>query len=147
MGASVAPRLTSPVVASPGTLPYLFSATLPPASPSSLSACCLQRGNELTTPLPQGLVTCWGIFLLLLSCMKASTQNLPLTYSAFRPQFKNYFFGDFPGGPVVKNPPPNVGTWVHSSAGELRIRMHWGYRASAQLLREHDAAKTQQGHK
>ena len=117
----------------PEALPHLFSATLPHSSPSSLSACCSQRGNKLTAPLPQGLVTCWAFFLFF--CMKASTQTLPLTYSSFRPQLKNYFSRDFPGGPVVKNPPPNVGTWVRSSVGELRIHMPWGYKASAQLLR------------
>ena len=34
--------------------------------------------------------------------------------------------GDFPGGPVVKNPPSNAGKQVPSLVGELRSHMPWG---------------------
>ena len=33
---------------------------------------------------------------------------------------------DFPGGPVVKNPPSNAGDAVPSLVGELGSHMQWG---------------------
>ena len=42
---------------------------------------------------------------------------------------------DFPGGPVVKNPPCNVGDPSLIPGGELRSHMPWGNKAHAlQLL-------------
>ena len=34
---------------------------------------------------------------------------------------------DFPGGPVVKNPPVNAGTQVQPLVGELGSHMPWGH--------------------
>ena len=39
---------------------------------------------------------------------------------------KRYELQDFPGGPVVKNPPSKEGTWVPSLVRELRSHMPWG---------------------
>ena len=33
---------------------------------------------------------------------------------------------DFPGDPVVKNPPSSGGTWVQYVVRELRFQMLWG---------------------
>ena len=51
--------------------------------------------------------------------------------------------GDFPGGPMVKNPPWSVETQVQSLVGELRSHMPRGYWAHVpQLESPHDATKT-----
>ena len=59
-------------------------------------------------------------------CSRKTKTTTSIKRNIFKTHSFHSFSQEFPGGPVVKNPPCNAGTWVQSLVGELRSHMLWG---------------------